>query len=81
MHGEFVDESGEDVHGFAQIWVVPPAEKRSSKLASLVKFFTDQMGQGRFSDPGRAVDPVSITFGNIPLPRFIGDPVHDLIKD
>ena len=41
---EFVDESREDVHGFAQIWVVPPAEKGTSKVVSLVKAFTDRMG-------------------------------------
>ena len=40
-HGKFVDESGEDVYGFAQIRVVPPAEKRSSKVVSLVKACAD----------------------------------------
>ena len=42
--GEFVDESGEDAYGLAQIRVVPPAEKRSSKVVSLVKVCADRMG-------------------------------------
>src|SRR6267154_6600057 len=33
-YGEFVDESWKDIHGFAQIRVVSPAEKRSSKVVS-----------------------------------------------
>ena len=49
-YGEFVNESGKDVYGLAQIWVVPPTEKRSSKVVSLVKVCTDRMGQRRFSD-------------------------------
>src|SRR5258706_2012296 len=44
VDGEFVDESGEDVYGLAQIRVVPPAEKGSSKVVSLVKPCTDRMG-------------------------------------
>ncbi len=44
VYGEFVDESGEDVHGLAQIRVVPPAEKGSSKVVSLMKPCTDRMG-------------------------------------
>src|SRR5258706_6371587 len=40
-HGEFVDESRKDVDGFAQIRVVPPAEKGSSKVLLLVKACTD----------------------------------------
>ena len=36
-YGEFVNESGEDVSGAAQIRVVPPAEKGSSKVVLLVK--------------------------------------------
>ena len=43
-YGEFVDESGEDVYGLAQIRVVPPAEKRSSEVVSLVKACADRMG-------------------------------------
>ena len=43
-YGEFVDESRKDVYGFAQIRVVPPAEKRSSKVVSLVKGCADRMG-------------------------------------
>ena len=42
--GEFVDESGEYVYRLAQIWIVPPAEKRSSKVVSLVKACADRMG-------------------------------------
>ena len=41
---EFVNESRKDVHGLAQIRVVPPAEKRTSKVVSLVKAFTNRMG-------------------------------------
>ena len=41
---EFVDESRKDVHGVAQMWVVPSAEKRTSKVVSLVKACTDRMG-------------------------------------
>ena len=52
VYGEFVDERGEDVYGLAQIRVVPPAEKRSSKLVSLVKACADRMGQRGFSDSG-----------------------------
>ena len=33
-HGEFVDESRQDVYRFAQLWVVSPAEKGSSKVVS-----------------------------------------------
>ena len=43
-HGEFVDEGGKDVYGLAQIRVVPPAEKRSSKIVSLMKVCADRMG-------------------------------------
>ena len=43
-YGEFVDESRKDVYRLAQIRVVPPAEKGSSKVASLVKARTDRMG-------------------------------------
>ena len=43
-HREFVDESGKDVYGLAQIRVVPPAEKRSSKVVSFVKAGADRMG-------------------------------------
>ena len=41
VYGKFVDESGEDASGAAQIRVVPPAEKSSSKVVSLVKACTD----------------------------------------
>ena len=44
-HGEFVDESRKDVDGFAQIRVVSPAEKGSSKVVSLMKLFANRMGQ------------------------------------
>ena len=43
-YGEFVDEGREDVYGLAQIRVVPPAEKCSSKVVSLVKACADRMG-------------------------------------
>ena len=43
-YGEFVDESRKDVYRLAQIRVVPPAEKGSSKLVSLVEGCTDRMG-------------------------------------
>src|SRR5258706_15976371 len=43
-YGKFVDESRKDVHGLAQIRVVPLAEKGSSKVVSLVKACTDRMG-------------------------------------
>ena len=42
-HGEVVDESWKDIYGFAQIRVVPPAEKCTSKVVSLVKVCTDRM--------------------------------------
>ena len=51
-YGEFIDESRKDASGLAQIRVVPPAEKGSSKVLSLMKACTDRMGQGRFSDSG-----------------------------
>ena len=41
---EFVNESQKDVHGLAQIQVVPPADKCTSKVVLLVKACTDQMG-------------------------------------
>ena len=50
--GESVDESGKDVYGLAQIRVIPPTEKRPSKVVSLVKACTDRMGERRFSDSG-----------------------------
>src|SRR5258706_11700954 len=43
-YGKFVNERGEDIHGLAQNWVVPLAEKRSSKVVPLVKVCTDRMG-------------------------------------
>src|SRR5258707_10624200 len=43
-YGKFVDESRKDVYGLAQIRVVSPAEKGSSKVISLVKACTDRMG-------------------------------------
>src|SRR5258706_1866015 len=43
-YGEFVDEGRKDVYGLAQIRVVPPAEKGSSKVLLLVKACTDRMG-------------------------------------
>ena len=42
-YGEFVDECGEDVYGIAQFRVVPPTEKRSSEVVSLVKACADRM--------------------------------------
>ena len=41
---EFVDKSRKDVHGLAQIRIVPPTEKGSSEVVSLVKARTDRMG-------------------------------------
>ena len=64
---EFVDESRKDVHGLAQIRVVPLAEKGTSKVVSLMKDCTDRMGQGRFPDSGCAVEPVHITLLSILL--------------
>src|SRR5258706_11063952 len=43
-YGEFVNESREDVYGLAQNWVVPPTEKCSSKVVSLVMGCTDRVG-------------------------------------
>ncbi len=43
-YGEFVDERWKDVYGLAQIRVVPPAEKGTSKVVSLMKARTDRMG-------------------------------------
>ena len=40
-HREFVDEDQKDVCEFAQIQVVPPAEKGPSKVALLVEVCTD----------------------------------------
>ena len=40
-YGEFVDESGKDVYRLAQIQVVPPAEKCSSEVVSIVKACAD----------------------------------------
>src|SRR5258706_2439499 len=42
-YGEIVDESRKDVHGLAQIRVVPPAEKSTSEMVSLVNACTDRM--------------------------------------
>src|SRR5258706_11161654 len=41
---EFVNECRKDVHGVAQIRVVPPAEKFTGKVVSLVKVCTNRMG-------------------------------------
>src|SRR5258706_3490568 len=43
-YGKFVDKSRKDDYGLAQIRVVPPAEKGSSEVVSLVKACTDRMG-------------------------------------
>ena len=43
-YSEFVNESGNDVSGLAQIRVIPPAKKCSSKVVSLVKVCADRMG-------------------------------------
>ena len=43
-YGEFVDESGEDVYGLAQIRVVPPAEKSCSEVVLLMKASAYWMG-------------------------------------
>jgi hypothetical protein len=50
--GEFVDESRKDISGLAQIRVISPAEKCSSKLPPIVKACTDRMSQRRFADSG-----------------------------
>ena len=42
-YGKFVDESRKDIYGLAQIRVVPPAEKGSSKVVPLVKACTDRV--------------------------------------
>ena len=47
---EVVDESRKDVSGLAQIWVIPPAEKRSSQLSVFVKACADRMSQRRFAN-------------------------------
>ena len=44
VHGEVVNESGEDVYRLAQIRVVPLAEKCCSEVVSLVKACADRMG-------------------------------------
>src|SRR5258706_8302140 len=44
VYSEFVDKSGENVYGLAQIRVVPPAEKSCSKVVSFVKACADRMG-------------------------------------
>ena len=43
-YGKFMDKSREDVYGLTQTWVIPPAEKGSGKVVSLVKTCTDRMG-------------------------------------
>ena len=43
-HGKLVHESWKDIHRLTQIGVVPPAEKGTSKVISLVKACTDRMG-------------------------------------
>src|SRR5260221_13460848 len=40
---EFVDESGKDISRLAQVRVIPPAEKGSSKVLLIVEAFTDRM--------------------------------------
>ena len=40
-HCEHMDESGKDIFGLAQIWVVPLAEKGTSKVVSFIKVCTD----------------------------------------
>ena len=75
-----MDESGKNVYGLAQIRVVPPAEKCSSKVVSLVKACANQMGQRGFSDSGRAIDPVCIPLENILLTQLVGHPICYLIE-
>ena len=43
-YGKIIDESRKDVYGLAQIRDVPPAEKGSSKVVSLVKACANRMG-------------------------------------
>ena len=57
---EFVDESGQDISGFARISVIPPAENSASKMISFVKAGTNRMSQRRFPDHWQAIDPVYI---------------------
>src|SRR5260221_2896661 len=45
---KFVDESWKDISRLAQVRVIPPAEKCSSKVPSVVEAFTDRMSQRRF---------------------------------
>ena len=76
-----IDESRKDVSGLARIRVISPTEKRSSKLLSFIKFFTDRMGQRRFANSRYAVDPVWSAPVNILLTRFIDYPGDGLIED
>jgi len=45
VFGKLVDESWKDTSGLARIRVISPTEKGSSKLLSLIEFFTDRMSQ------------------------------------
>jgi len=74
-----LDQSREDISGLAQFRVIPPAEKRPSKLLLLVEACTNRMSQRRFANSRQAVDPVYIPL--VLLPRFIGCPAHDLFQD
>ena len=74
-YGKFVNEGRKDISGLAQIRVVPPAEKRSTKLLPIMKVCTDRMSQRCFADSGRAIEPKSI-----PL-MWVGHPGNESIKD
>ena len=45
---QFSDQGRKDILVLAQIWIVPPAEKRSCKLLSIVEACTERMSQRRF---------------------------------
>ena len=78
-YSQFVDESRKDISGLIQVWVISPAEKRSSKLLSIVESFRYRMGQRRLADSGQTVDPVGVA--RILLHRAVGRPGNDVIQE
>ena len=47
---EFANESWKDISRFAQISIIPPAEKRSSELPMVMEHCADRMSQRCFPD-------------------------------
>ena len=78
---QFADQGRKDILVLAQIRVVPSAEKRSSKLLSIVKTCADRMSQRQFPNSRGTVEPVDIALMSIIPFLWVIHPCHNPIKD